>query len=434
VSIAPTAGTAPPVLAPPTGQFKQYERVRRILLILGLAILALSFVRTITHTNDLTSSGTFGAALRVSMPILLAALGGLYAERAGVVNIGLEGMMILGTWFGAWAGWHFGAWVGVLAGLLGGAVGGLIHAVATVTFNINHIVSGVAINILAAGATRFLSVVAYQNVPGAGITQSPQVTGDITHVNIPFLAGGRIAGFKSPDLFGWLEKQHWLVISDVGGLLKGFTSQISLLTIIALLLVPISYVILWRTVFGLRLRSVGEHPVAAESLGVRVYTLKYIAVVISGALAGLGGAFLVIEQAAIYREGQTGGRGFIALAALIFGNWRPAGLAAGAGLFGYSDALQLRSSKAILGLVLFVAIGLAGAALYLLYRRKMAMALGVGVLAGLVFWWHAVTNKVPNDFVTITPYVVTLLVLAVAAQRLRPPAADGRPYRKGEAT
>jgi ABC-type uncharacterized transport system permease subunit len=435
VSIAPSGGVAPttPGLTAPASPIKHPERLRRIFLLVGLGVVLLSYVRTVTHTNDLTSSGTFGAALRVSMPILLAALGGLYAERAGVVNIGLEGMMILGTWFGAWAGWHFGAWTGALVGLLGGAIGGLVHAVATVSFNINHIVSGVAINILAAGVTRFLSVVAYSNVPGAGITQSPQVKGDITHLNVPFLAGGHISGFKSPDLFGWFERRHWFLISDIGGLLKGFTSQISVLTIIAIALVPLSYWILWKTPFGLRLRSVGEAPVAAESLGVPVYTMKYIAVVISGALAGLGGAFLVIEQAGIYREGQTGGRGFIALAALIFGNWRPTGLAAGAALFGYSDALQLRSESAILALVLFVAIGLAGAAIWLLYRRNTWFGVGVALLSGLVFWWHAKANKVPNDFVTITPYVVTLLVLALAAQRLRPPAADGLPYRKGQA-
>jgi general nucleoside transport system permease protein len=157
-------------------------------------------------------------------------------------------------------------------------------------------------------------------------------------------------------------------------------------------------------------------------------------VIVSGALAGLGGAFLVIEEAQIYREGQTGGRGFIALAALIFGNWRPAGVAAGAGLFGYSDALQLRSDKAIHALLLFVAIALALTAVWLFVRRRLYFGVGVAVLSGLVFWWHSTTEKVPNEFITITPYVVTLLVLALATQRLRPPAADGRPYRKGQVT
>jgi len=434
VSLTPPAGATQPVLVAPAATARRRERLRRALLLAGLGLLLLSFVRAVTGANDLTSSGTFSATLRVSMPILLAGLGGLYAERAGVVNIGLEGMMIFGTWFGAWAGWHFGPWPGVAAGILGGAMGGLIHAVATVTFGIDHIVSGVGINILAAGVTRFLSVIAYQNVPGAGITQSPPVKGNIADVNLPFLAGGHISGFKSPDFFGWFERRHWFLISDAGGFLKGLTSNVSLLTILAVVLVPVTFWILWRTAFGLRLRSVGEHPVAAESLGVPVYTMKYIAVVVSGALAGLGGAFLVIEEAQIYREGQTGGRGFIALAALIFGNWRPGGLASGAVLFGYSDALQLRSDAAIHGLLLFVAIGMGLAGLWLLVRRRLRYGTALVVLSGLAFWWFAVTEKVPNEFITITPYVVTLAVLGLAAQRLRPPAADGRPYRKGQAT
>jgi ABC-type uncharacterized transport system permease subunit len=418
---------------PTPAREERRSRLRFALLLGALGLILLSFVRQVTSATDLTSSGTFAATVRVSMPILLAGLGGLYAERAGIVNIGLEGMMILGTWFGAWAGWHFGAWPGVFAGLLGGAAGGLIHAVATVTFGIDHIVSGVAINILAAGVTRFLSVIAYTNVPGAGITQSPQVRGSIPEVNVPFLAGGHPFGLGTPDLLGWLERRHWFLISDAGGLLKGLTSNISWLTILAVVLVPVTYWILWRTAFGLRLRSVGEHPVAAESLGVPVYRMKYIAVVISGALAGLAGAFLVIEEAGIYREGQTAGRGFIALAALIFGNWRPSGVMVGAGLFGYADALQLRSNRSILALLLFIAIGLVFAGVWLLVRRRTAPALAALVVAGLMFWWHTVANKVPNEFVAITPYVVTLLVLALAAQRLRPPAADGRPYRKGQA-
>ena len=420
------------VEAPTERQARTRNRLRIALLIAGLMLVTLSFVREVTSATDLTSSGTFGATLRGAMPLLLAGLGGLYAERAGIVNIGLEGMMIMGTWFGAWAGWHFGAWPGVFAGLLGGAAGGLIHAVATVTFDINHIVSGVAINILAAGVTRFLSVVAYSNVPGAGVTQSPPVKGNIPHFNVPILAGGKIFGWHSPDVFGWFERRHWFLISDTGALAKGLTSSVSWLTVAAVALVPITFWLLWRTAFGLRLRSVGEHPVAAESLGVPVYTMKYVAVVISGALAGLGGAFLVVEEAGIYREGQTAGRGFIALAALIFGNWRPAGVMAGAGLFGYADALQLRSPNAIHALLLFIAIALTFAAGWFFFRRRVLNSVVLGALAAGIYAWFFASNSVPGDFVTITPYVVTLLVLAIAAQRLRPPAADGRPYRKGQ--
>jgi len=416
----------------PAVQVRRRPRFAVALIVAGLILALLSFVRSVTGADDLTSSGTFSATLRVSMPILLAGLGGLYAERAGIVNIGLEGMMILGTWFGAWAGWQWGPWAGVLMGMAGGATGGLLHAVATVSFGIDHIISGVAINILAAGVTRFLSVIAYTNVPGAGITQSPQVKGSIPDFNLPVAAGGHIFGLSTPDVFGWIERKRWFFLSDIGALLKGLTGNVAVLTIIAIALVPITWWILWRTAFGLRLRSVGEHPVAAESLGVRVYTMKYIAVVISGALAGMAGAFLVFEEAGIYREGQTAGRGFIGLASLIFGNWRPMGVAAGAGLFGYADALQLRSNTSILALLLFAAIALALVAVWLLTRGRIVPAVAVAVLSGMVFWWHAVANTVPNEFIAITPYVVTLLVLALAAQRLRPPAADGRRYRKGQ--
>jgi simple sugar transport system permease protein len=258
------------------------------------------------------------------------------------------------------------------------------------------------------------------------------VNGTLGEITIPVLAGGRFFGQSTPDFFGWLERQHWFFVSDLGALGKGLTGQVSFLIILAIALVPFTYWLLWRTPFGLRLRSVGEHPVAAESLGVPVYTMKYVAVVISGALAGLGGVFLVLEEAGIYREGQVGGRGFIGLAALIFGNWRPGGVVVGAGLFGYSDALQLRSNTSIHGLLLFIAIAAAAAALWYFTRSRLALGLAVAVVSSLVFWWFSATKVVPDEFISITPYVVTLLVLAVASQRLRPPAADGRPYRKGQ--
>ena len=406
---------------------------RRMLYLLGLVILLLSAVRWFTGASDLTSSNTYGAALRLGVPILLAGLGGLYAERTGVVNIGLEGMMILGTWFGAWGGVEFGAWWGVVLGILGGAMGGLVHAVATVSFGVNQIVSGVAVNILAAGITRFLSVIAFTG-HGGGATQSPQVTSNLPNLTVPVLAGGKPFGWQSPDLLGWFERQHWFLISDVAALFRGFMAELSILTVITLLLVPATYFFLWRTRLGLRMRSAGENPVAAESLGVPVYTMKYLGVLISGALAGLAGAFLVLEAAGIYREGQTGGRGFIGLAAMIFGNWRPTGVAAAAGLFGYADALNLRSAQAVHALLLFVAVGLLGLAIWYLFRGRISAGVLSAAIGAMVFVWYAVTDDVPRQFIFITPYVATLLVLAVASQRLRPPAADGLPYRRGQQT
>jgi simple sugar transport system permease protein len=406
---------------------------RRLLLLAGALLVGMSVVRVVTGANDLTSSGTFGAALRLAVPILLAGLGGLYAERTGVVNIGLEGMMILGTWFGAWAGVQFGPWWGVVLGVAGGALGALVHALASVTFGVNQIVSGVAINIIAAGVARFLSVIAFTG-HGGGATQSPQVSATLPRFTVPFLAGGGLFGWDTPDLLGWLERRHWFLIGDLAGLLGGLMRNLSILTVLAILLVPATFLFLWRTRLGLRMRAAGENPWAAESLGVRVYTMKYLGVVISGALAGLAGAFLVFEAAGIYREGQTGGRGFIGLAAMIFGNWRPTGVAAAASLFGYADALNLRSNAAIHALLLFIGVALLVLGAWYAWRRRFVgagIALAVGVLMLL---WYALTETVAREFIFITPYVATLLVLTVASQRLRPPAADGVPYRRGQQT
>ena len=215
-------------------------------------------------------------------------------------------------------------------------------------------------------------------------------------------------------------------------MLAGLTTNVSYLTIIAVLLVVATFYILWRSAFGLRLRSCGEAPYAAESLGVNVYKYKYIAVVMSGGMAGIGGAFLAIVAASIYREGQTGGRGYIGLAAMIFGNWRPGGLAAGAGLFGYTDALQLRSNEAVHALLLLAAVVALAFGIWQLVKRNTvvgAVAVGIGAGAGA---WYLGTDTLPSQVVFATPYVTTLVVLAFASQRLRMPAADGLRYRRGE--
>ncbi|HEX4906844.1 MAG TPA: ABC transporter permease [Acidimicrobiales bacterium] len=415
-------------VAPPTR-----SKVPRALVLAGLGIILLSLVRVLADADDLTSVGSFGAAIRLGVPILLAGLGGLFAERCGVVNIGLEGMMILGTWFGAYGAVELGAWQGVALGIAGGALGGLVHAVATVTFGVDHVVSGVAINILGAGAARYLSVIAWVgNDSGGGATQSPKVTAGITDVDLPFFAGGSLFGWDTPDVFGRLASWHWFGVSDVAGLLRALTGDISLLSLLAIALVPLSVVFLWRTRLGLRLRSAGESPHAAESLGVDVYRMKYLGVIVSGAFAGLAGAFLVLEGAGIYREGQTGGRGFIGMASVIFGNWRPFGVAMGAGLFGFADALRLRNETAVHALLLFVTIGAVLAGLWFLYQRKlMSGAFLVAVAVGFGFW-YATSDTIPRQFLAFTPHITTLLVLAFATQRLRPPAADGLPYRKGE--
>ncbi|MEV6985797.1 ABC transporter permease [Sphaerisporangium sp. NPDC051017] len=418
VSDAPATAPAPPGARRP-------RRNWQILLLGLLALLVMmSIARVVTGAGDITSGGTIGAAVGLAVPIGLAALGGLWSERSGVVNIGLEGMMILGTWCGAWGALTFGTWGGVLAGAIGGALGGLLHAVVTVTFGVDHIISGVAINILGLGATQYLSKLVFTGMKGGGETQSPR---------IPAVADVSVPGIGGPLLD--LENRHLFLVSDLAGVLRGITQDVSLFTIVAVLLVPISFYVLWRTAFGLRLRSCGERPVAAESLGVNVYFYKYVAVVISGALAGLGGAFLSMVAAGIYREGQTGGRGFIGLAAMIFGNWRPGGLAGGALLFGYTDALQLRQGgTSVHALLLVVAIMLAGFAVYQLVRQNRTWAaLITAVFAVAVFVVFAMTDTVPEQFTSFTPHLTTLLVLSLASQRLRMPAADGVPYRKGQA-
>jgi simple sugar transport system permease protein len=160
--------------------------------------------------------------------------------------------------------------------------------------------------------------------------------------------------------------------------------------------------------------------------------MRYAAVLISGALAGLAGAFLAIEAAGIYRQGQTGGRGFIGLAAMIFGNWMPFGAAAGAGLFGFADALQLRDRPAVHALLLFISLALVGYAVLLLKQGRRSRAATMAVFGGLIGLWYFTTDKVQPEFVQATPYIITLLVLSIASQRLRPPAAEGKAWRKGQ--
>lgn len=376
----------------------------------------------LTGVPQLTSSGTVQVGLLRALPILLAGLGGLWAERSGMINIGLEGMMIFGTWGAAWGGYVAGPWAGLAAAAVFGALGGLIHAVATVTFGINHIVSGVAINLLGAGVTKYLSTLIFQPI-SHNPRQSPPV---------PTFDTYSVSGLGS--WLGGLEDRQRVGISDVAGILHGLVTGISPLTLIALLLVPLSYLVLWRTRFGLRLRSCGENPIAAESLGVRVYLHKYIAVIVSGALAGIGGAALVLTPGSSeYLENQTDGRGFIGLAAMIFGNWRPGGTLAGAALFGYTDGLQLGpGQKAVLALVYAVVLLLGVIVLVRLFRRRW-LAAGVGLLAaGGLYWLYWSVDSLPTELTAYTPHFVTLVVLAVASQRLRPPQADGVIYRRGK--
>ncbi|MET8283646.1 ABC transporter permease [Streptomyces sp. NPDC048448] len=416
-----TATVAKPQAQQPGKGSRRMSLPVLLLVIAGVLILT-SIVRLITGAEGITSTGQMSTALRLAVPIGLAGLGGLWAERAGVVNIGLEGMMILGTWFGAWAGYQWGPWTGVAFGIIGGCLGGILHAIATVTFNVNHIVSGVAINILALGTTRYLSKFTFEDAPQGSSKQSPPIDS--------------LGTFDIPGLSSWLSTingKHWFLVSDIAGLLGGLVTDLSPLTLVAVALVPATWWVLWRTAFGLRLRSCGENPVAAESLGVNVYKYKYIAVIISGGFAGLGGAFLSIVASNVYLDGQTAGRGYIGLAAMIFGNWMPGGLALGAGLFGYTDSLNLRGGGTnVHALILLLAILLVFAVAYLAWKKRVVPAVVTAVVSALMFVWYLATDEVPQQFVSATPYVVTLLVLSLSAQHLRMPKADGLPYRRGQ--
>jgi simple sugar transport system permease protein len=406
--------------------------VARAALVTLVALTVLSIARVVADAPDMTISDTFAAALGAATPIALAGLGGLFSERCGVVNIGLEGMITLGTWGAGYAGWHWGPWAALGGGVVFGCLGGLLHALATVTFGVDQIVSGVAINIIAPGVTRFLSSELFAGQGDGSITKSPTMSGSMGRFTVPFLAGGEFFGWETPDPIGWIDDQRWFLVSDIAGFLGGFMHGMRFSTMIGLAMIPLSAYVLWRTPFGLRLRSAGEKPSAADSLGVPVYRMRYAGVAISGAMAGLGGAWLAVDVRS-YNENQAAGRGFLGLAALIFGNWRPSGIFAGAGLFAYSQALSQRpGTAAVRALFLVIAIVFVVVAARSIVARHAVSGIGLLAAGLLVLAYYVNVDQVNNQVVFITPYLVTLLVLAFASQSLRPPAAAGKAWRKGD--
>jgi simple sugar transport system permease protein len=403
-----------PIARPATAERRRGFSAAQWWIIVLVSLCVVSLVRVITGASNLTSVGAVQAAITAAVPIALAGLGGLWSERAGIVNIGLEGMMVLGTFGCGFIGYQWGPWAGVVAGVLCGLLGGLLLALSTVTFGVDHIIAGVAISIVAPGLALFVAQLKF------GGQQSPPVA-DVYRITIPGLSSwlGSIAG------------KGWFLISDVAGVLGGVTTQLSALTVIGAILIAASGWILWRSRFGLRLRSCGEAPYAAESLGVNVYAYKYIAVIVSGAISGLAGAFLVVGLN--FQNGQTAGRGYIGLASLIFGNWRPGGMAAGAMLFGYTDGVQLfdATGLAMHAFLLLVAVAMIIYAALQFRARNTTIAVVTIAIAVLALVWYFSTDVLPAQLVKAAPYTITLLVMALASQRLRPPKADGMPYRKG---
>jgi simple sugar transport system permease protein len=307
---------------------------------------------------------------------------------------------------------------------------GLVMSVATTTFGVNHIVAGVAINLIAPGIARFMASELFTDVQGGSVTSSPGNSGDIGKFTVPILSNG--VTDEDTGILGWIEDTGWFIVADISGIARGLTNNVSWDVALAIAMFFLVGYVLWRTPFGLRLRSAGERPAAADSLGVNVHLYRYFGMAISGGLAGMGGAVLVLF-ANRYQENQVAGRGFLGLATMIFGNWMPAGTAAGAALFGYAQGITLRTNPGNLvrALLIVAAVGLALTALWSIGQKSWR---GSGILltvAAVTLWAYFVTERPNNQLVFVTPYVVTLIAVSVGARRQRPPAEEGIPWFKG---
>jgi ABC-type uncharacterized transport system permease subunit len=310
-----------------------------------------------------------GAALRYATPLAFAAMGGLFSERSGVVNIGLEGMMLMGAFWGFWGTDHFNSWpLGLVVAMIAGALLALVHAFFCINLQADQIVVGTGINFLALGITgyAFVDIYGEQGSP----TDVPSVGSPSLHFlsHIPDVSIGSVqfGGTFLDSVFGDLNYMIWL----------------------SFIIIILTYIVLFRTSIGLRIRAVGEHPRAADTVGISVFAIRYGAVILSGTLAALGGAYLSVADVGLFDQNLTGGRGFIAIAAIIFGNWRPFGAYAACLLFGFSSALGDRLPA-----------------------------------------YFAEGSATPALFSTL-PYVLTLIAVAGVIGRSIPPASIGRPYRK----
>ena len=371
------------------------------------------------------------STLRLATPLVLAAIGGLYSERSGVINIALEGLMLAGAFTAASITFYASSpWIGLGAAIVAGVAVAVIIALACIRFKADQVVTGTGINIMFLGLPAVLSGALFLS---SGST--PQIAKEHLLPTIyQFLEKIRPAAF--PD---WIPT--WRILTDV-----------SLITLIALLVVLITAYVLYRTPFGLRLRSVGENPEAADAAGVSVNKIRYLGVILSGALAGLGGAYLSIGQSSLFTRNMTAGRGFIALAALIFGKWRPVQTMLACLLFGFADALTIQLQgvpvsdfvlwNLLLRLLLFIAIWLIISKLVLADRHWL-MVWAVIVVTWLLTSWTLVflmtlvfagraTHQVeiPVQFIQMIPYVVTIVVLAGFIGQSRAPKAIGIPYEK----
>jgi len=307
-----------------------------------------------------------GSAIRFSVPLLFACLAGLYSERAGVFDIGLEGKMLIGAFTaGTVAALTGSAWLGLIAAILASVLFALIHGFASITHRGNQIVSGVAINFIAAGSTIILGQAWFQQ-------------------------GGRTPALGEEQRFEAIHLPFADALRDVpliGQVYSQIISGQNLLTYIAFLMVPVTWWVLYRTRFGLRLRAVGENPAAVDTAGVSVIWLRYRAVICTGVLCGIAGCYLSMAQGAGFVKDMTAGRGYIALAALIFAKWRPVPAMFACLLFGFLDAAAIR-------------------------------------------WQSQLSQIVPVQFIQALPYILTVILLAGFIGKAIPPKAGGVPYVK----
>ena len=325
-------------------------RSKKLLIPLILALLGVVAVIVSYSMNPQVTQAVLASTIRQSTPILLGAMCGILCEKSGIINIGIEGQMLLSAFMGFMVNvWTGNLLIAVLAGMATGALLGLLHAFMSVTLKLDQIIGGTVINILALGLTGFFYT--------AGLTTK----GKLQPFSLGFLADIPLIGpvlFRNPPI-----------------------------TFAAIVLVFVLQFVLFKTTWGLRTRAVGEHPRAADTLGVNVFTTRYINVILGGAIAGLAGAFLTLEAVGSFERLMTNGRGFVALAVMIFGKWSPLGAWGASLLFGFANALQTQIQFA-------------------------------GVL------------QIPHQFIGMLPYVLTIIVLAGFVGRARPPAAGGVPYEK----
>jgi simple sugar transport system permease protein len=341
--------------------FRAAASLRALVTWVVVFLAAFAFLVWVTSGESMNLPGMFQATLTAATPLTLGAMAGILCERVGIINIAIEGMMLSGAFAAvAFASLFDSLWMGLLVGSLVGGVMAALHAVLSIKYKVDQIISGTVINILAAGATRFLNL---RLLEPAGLS----TPGSFGAISIPVLSDIPIVG---PILF---ENQPTVYI-------------------MLILLVVVNYVVFF-TPWGLRMRACGEHPRAADTVGVHVNRMRYVSVIVGGLIAGIGGAYFSLGVVGTFEDNMTRGQGFVALAAMIFGNWNPIGAFLAALLFGFANAIQVKM-QIIQPILPFI------------------------------------DQPIPHQFLQMAPYLLTIIVVAGVVGRARPPAAEGKPYEK----